>query len=359
MATSNAQRFLASGGDDTNIGLTMFWGSVLEAFRAKTLLWNSTDGDFGVSDETGGPVVASKRVESGKSWEFPLIGDDPSPEYHTPGEELLGQDVVLSKGTINIDDILVSHYDVAGDHTQISHFDVLEPFARKLGRSLAIDFDAKLIRVGILAARTAAVTNIHSGGNAVVRGGTTVATAYALSATGQDAFAADVAELASLMDADNVPEDGRFLIVNTYIRRLLTIPLSSGNANIFDRDLSRPQDNSLNQRVLGTLAGFTVLGPTTQMPSTNITTGPSAYQGDFRAAATGGGIPVALALCGASEGTAGIGYVAATDARLGPIYAYRMYDERRNTTFMKAQMMVGAGVLAPWCAGVIHVDDSS
>jgi hypothetical protein len=358
MATSTGSRFLAEGGDDTSLALTMFWGSVLEAFRAKTLLWNSLGGDFGVTSETGGPVVASKRVSSGKSWEFPLIGDDPSPEYHTPGVELLGQTINMSKGTINIDDILVSHYDIAGDHTQLSHFDVMAPFARKLGRSLAIDFDSKLFRVAINSALTAAVTNIHSGGNSVTRGGTTVATAYPITATGQDNFLNDVSNLAMEMDDDNVPEDGRYLVINTYIRRLLSTPLSSGNTAIFDGDFNGQRDNSLNPRVIAKISGFNVMSPTTQLPTTNITTGPTAYQGNYTAAATGGGIPVAVALCGADEGTAGVGYVAAADPRFGPIYAYNMYDERRNTTFMKAQMMVGADTLAPWCAGVIQVDDS-
>jgi hypothetical protein len=34
-------------------------------------------------------------------------------------------------------------------------------------------------------------------------------------------------------------------------------------------------------------------------------------------------------------------------------------DERRNVKFMKAQMHVGYGVLAPWCSGAIMMQRSS
>jgi hypothetical protein len=356
MATSNAQRFLASGGDDRALALKMFWGTVLEAFRNKTLLWNSIGGAEGVGSENAGTgIVASKTVDAGKSWQFPIIGDDPTPEYHTPGTELLGQAVSLTEGTITIDDILVSHYDVPLDQTQLSHFDVLEPFARKLGRSLAIDFDKKLIQTGLIAAATAASSGFHNGGNSVERVGGTVATAYPNTSTGASNFRKDVAELARLMDEDNVPEDSRYLVITPYIRQVLT-----NDTTVFNKDFS-DQTNDLNTRLIGILEGFQVMKPTNQMPSTDITTGPSKYQGDWTIDSTGTGTaylrPVALALCGAEEGQAGIGYVAAT-GEAGPIYAHRHFDERRNTTFMKAQMMVGAGVLAPYCAGSIVVDDA-
>jgi hypothetical protein len=353
MATSNSQRYLSRNGDDTDLALAMYWGTVLEQFYAKTFLWNSIHGG-GVGDGSMGNVVASKIVQSGKSWEFPIIGDDPTPEEHTPGVELLGQDVAIDKGTIPIDNIMVAHYDIAGDHTQLAHFEALEPFARKLGRSLATQFDQRLIQLGINAARTAASTGFHNGGNVQTRTAGSVEAAYALSSGGADNISDDIAELARLMDEDNVPEDGRFLLITPYIREVLTL---GDRTTWFDRDLSAATSD-LNSRRLGVIHGFTMLGPTNHIPTTNITTGPSQYQGIFAVGASPIAEPVALALCGAQEGSAAIGYVAAGDPKLGPIYAHRHYDERRNTTFMKAQMMNGADVLAPWCAGSIEVASS-
>lgn len=352
MADSNAVRFLTHDGDDTGNALTMFWGSVLEAFRAKTLLWNNIGGDAGVGESPGaGMVVSSKTIPAGQSHQFPIIGDDPTPEYHTPGTELLGQNVDIDQGTITIDDILVAHYDVPIDQLQLSHFDVLVPFGRKLGRALAIDFDKKLFITGVKAAQTAAVTGIHGGGNMVERVAATEAAAWPATQTGAANFRDDVAQLGQLLDEDNVPEDGRYLFINPYLRRVLV-----KDTTIFDSQLSRSMANSLNSRVIGEIEGFAVMPPTNHLPSTAITTGPSKYQIDATAAGSGEGKPSALCLCGAAEGSGAVGYVAASNERVGPIYAIAQPDERRNTLFMKAQMMVGAGVLAPWCAGTIHVD---
>jgi hypothetical protein len=60
--------------------------------------------------------------------------------------------------------------------------------------------------------------------------------------------------------------------------------------------------------------------------------------------------PACVALCGASEGSAALGLVQAAGLR-----AVIEDDERRNTRFLKAQMMVGADILCPWTAGYVGV----
>jgi len=367
MASSNAQRFLAKGGVDDELALEMFYGLVLEAFHAKTLLWNAIGPDGTGSDSANSEVVSSQVVSSGKSWQFPIIGEDGDPEYHQPGTELLGQQFEVDENTITIDDILVKHYDVPFDQIQKSHFDILRPLARKLGRSLATDFDKKLFIIGVKAAQTGSETKngmtIHSGGSMIERVETTRELAWPATSAGATNFRDDAAKLAQLFDEDNVPEEGRFLIIDPYIRRVL------GKDNtIFDSDLTAQRQNDINQRIIGVLEGFSVLSPTNHLPSTRIATGPAKYQGDFTAAGSevsgtpngggGEGQPVALALCGADEGSAAIGYVAGAMDKVNPIYTFIGPDERRNTNFLKGQMMVGAGVLAPWCAGTIHVDSA-
>lgn len=351
MATSTGTRFLESGGDDRALAIIPFYDVVMEAYHAKTLLWNAVNGDEGVGSE-GFPesIVVSRTVPFGGSHQFITIGNDPTPEDHTPGIELLGQSVNLSQGTVTLDDILVDHYDVAGDHNAISHFDIFRPFARKLGRGLATTFDQRLFQLSILAARTAASTGFHNGGNRVTNTGhATVALAYPITSQGELDLTADIGTLARLMDEDDIPEDGRFMAISPYARQVLSAGI---NTTFFSSDFSRPVGNSLTQRVIGMLHGFNILAPTNHLPSTNITTGPSKYQGDFT---TTGGQPVAVALSGADEGTAAIGYVTTDDERFGPIYTHINFDERRNTWFMKAQMIVGADILAPWAAGSIEV----
>jgi hypothetical protein len=356
MATSTGQRFLEGSGDDLNRAIIPFYNVVQEAFHAKTLLWNAVASDGGVGSE-GFPssVVVSRTVSFGGSHQFITLGQDGTPEDHTPGVELLGQSVDLEHGNITIDAILVSHRDFAGDHDALSHFDIMAPHARKIARELATEFDKRLFRLAVLAANTAATSGIHNGGNIVSNAGhATVAAAYPTTSTGATHLQNDIAELAKLQDEDDAPEDGRFLAISPYARQVLT---NGDLTRWFDTQLSNPQNNSLNQRIIGQLHGFNVLTPTNHLPSTDVTTGPTKYRGDFTVASAAIGQPVAVALSGADEGTAAIGYVTTSHEKFGAIYTFAMFDERRNTWFMKAQMMVGADILAPWCAGAIIVED--
>jgi len=338
VSSSNAQRFLATGADDTALALKMFTGTVLEAFRAKSKLWH---------DDAG--VISKMVINNGKSHQFILNGDVPVGEYHTPGDELLGQAYEFDEGTITVDQILVVHYDIPLDQTRMSHFPVIAPKMRDLGVGLAIDLDRKLFRVGVNSARSAAVTKngitIHNGGNRVERVAATLAAAYAVSVAGAQNFRDDVAALGQAMNEDNVPEDGRNLFIGPYIRRVL-----GKDPTIFDKDYSN-DSGDMNARRLPMLEGF-ILHETNHLPSTSVTAGPTSQRGDFTVAGASGQ-PAALALCGARQGNGGVGFV-----QNGDIYTHMHFDERRNTTFMKAQIIGGMGILAPYCAGVIEVDDS-
>ncbi len=360
MASSNAAdaRILQNKGtgDDRALALKIFWGLVIEAFRVKTVFWDNVS-----------QILAYKNITSGKSWQFPVMGDDPTPEYHTPGEELLGMVVKMTEGTITVDDILVSHFDVAIDQIRMAHFDVIAPLARKLGRSLAADLDKKILYTALKSARHYALSGFHSGGNRVLAGVAGAATtAMPATTTGYTAFKLAISTLAKQLDEDNVPEDGRFLYITPHMRQVLTF-----GTEIFNSDFNRPPiRNELNKRLIGIVDGFNVL-VTNHMPTTNITVatvGLTKYVGDWSYNNAGGntdltegwsttiyndGEPVALALCGASEGQAAVGLVQA-----GPIYPFMMRDERRNTTFMKAQVVCGAGVMSPWCAGEIYCNDT-
>ena len=369
----------------------VFSGIVLEAFREKTVFYDNT-----------GNIMATKVLESGKSAQWPIIGDDSGvkPEYHTPGNEILGQAVTMTEGTVTVDEILVSHLDVPFKDMEISHFDVLAPYATKLGRALAIDMDKKLGLIGLSAARTAAVSAVHNGGKQIFRDdGVTAASgaeadikvAYPNSSVGSGRFRDDIAELAQKFDEDNVPETGRYLFIPPYIRTILRHEASTyaatsvtsgsstiqGQGNPFSKDVtSVPGD--LNRRILGVLEGFNLI-VTNHMPGQFGTNGnytastvegitsslTSTFQGNdtptkYRVNVTGRGAntaaaqaaakPAALALCGAQEGSAAIGMVQSAGLR-----SILQDDERRNTKFMKSQMLVGADVLAPWCAGVVGV----
>ena len=344
MADSTPLRFLEKAGtgtgfqpDDFDLALKMFSGQVLDAFYRKTVFWDDM-----------GTVMAVQQIDAGSSHQWPIFGKENEPEYHEPGVELLGKTFKMDEAVITIDNILVDHVDLPVADLNVAHFDPAGKVATKLGHALAKKFDTHSAIVGLNAARTAAVSGIHDGGNQVTRTAADVATAYPNSTTGANNFRDDVAQLAYQMDEDNVPEDGRYLYIGPYMRQIL----SRHATDIFNRDFGPGSEmNDLNSRRLGMISGFNVMF-TNALPSTNVTTSgltPAKYGGNF----TAGGSddqPVALCLCGAQEGSAAIGVVTA----LG-ITPHMSPDPRRNTIFMKAQAQLGMGVLAPWCAGSVGV----
>jgi hypothetical protein len=365
MADSNAVRFLEANGIDLELALEMFWGEVFDTFQPTTVLWNTVNPpEAGTEGEQFAPqIVQSQTIQSGKSWQFILTADDVDPETHTPGTELLGQDYAFDEGSVTIDGILVMHKDVPIDQLQHAHYDPILALARNHGRKLARNFDRRGFSIAAKAALGAARTKngltVHNGGNTVERIGADLAGAYPVSATGAKNFRDDVDQLAQLMDEDDVPEEGRYLIYDPYIRRVLQQDLT-----VFDARYNPPAGNDFASRRIGMMGSFTVLRPSNHIPSTNLTASslggnlPAKYQQDWTYDGGDDGRPAAIALCGGDEGQAALGYVAASMNELSPIYSTMIVDERRNTIFIKSQMMVGWDQLYTPCAGMIYVDDA-
>tara|TARA_R110000824_G_scaffold25767_3_gene89361 strand:- start:5685 stop:6857 length:1173 start_codon:yes stop_codon:yes gene_type:complete len=369
------------GGTTRDLALKIFSGTVFESFTAKTAFY----------DNTGNIMATRVLTGQGHEAQFPIMGTEPASSYHSPGTLLVDGDIKMTEQVVRVDDILVAHVDVPFADIDISHFEVLAPFATRLGRSLAINLDKKLAVVGVKSARSAAETGIHAGGKVVVRDDgvahatnpASLAAAYPNSSTGSGRFRDDVAELAQLFDEDNVPEDGRYLFVSPYIRTIMRHEASSwgaaGNSatllsgpagNIYDPSMSSVTGD-LNRRVIGMLEGFNII-LTNHLPTANTNYLDAAsvaiakYNGFFDGRdddgkgdgdgtqdedeAIANAMPAALALCGASEGAAAMGLVQAAGIR-----SVMQDDERRNTTFLKSQIMVGADILCPWTAGVVGV----
>lgn len=336
---------------DRDLSLKLFSGKVLEAFRTKTVFYD------------GSPtIIARKELSGGSSYQWPVIGDDIlvasqttanhglDKGYHQPGNYIKGSTVPLDETIIEVDDVLAVAMDIPHVDLDLSHFEILGPFATKIGRSMAIDNDQKIAAMGIKAARTAAKSTIHKGGHVVKASAGTTAAAATISAAypdttaGAKKFRDQVAQLAQDMDERYVPETGRYLFIPPYIRRILRNELE-----VFNRDFNgRPND--LNTRTIGVMEGFQLV-LTTSIPQATVSgyTGRAAKYNLTLAGTEANPKVAAIALCGASEGVAPVGMVSVSG-----IATHMEDDHRRNTKFLKAQMLVGYGVLCPWCAGTIE-----
>jgi hypothetical protein len=338
-------------GNDRDLSLKLFSGKVLEAFRTKTVFYDGSPS-----------IIARKEISGGSSFQWPIIGDDivvasqtfnangVDKGYHQPGNYIKGTSVPLDETIIEVDDVLAVAMDIPHIDLDITHFNLLGPFATKMGRSMAIDNDQKIAAMGIKAARTAAKATIHKGGHVIKQSiaapaaNVSLAAAYPDTTVGAKAFRSHVAQLAQDMDERYVPETGRYLFIPPYIRRILRNELE-----VFDKDLnSRPND--VNTRSIGLLEGFQLV-VTTSIPQATVS-GYTNRAAKYNLTLTGNEANpkvAAIALCGASEGVAPVGMVS-----VNGMSTHMEDDHRRNTKFLKAQMLVGYGVLCPWCAGTIE-----
>lgn len=132
--------------------LDVFGGEVFTAFH---------------NELTIGDKVTTKTVGGGaRSWRFPKTWKSAA-EYHTPGQEMLGNAFQTGEITITVDETLVAHHALSDIDVQLSHFDVRKPMADEMGRALAEVFDRNIARSIVLAARTAA-DGPFPGGNTIV-----------------------------------------------------------------------------------------------------------------------------------------------------------------------------------------------
>lgn len=151
--------------------LKLFAGEVLKAFPEYT--------------QFADKHRVKKPLAGGKSAQFPLIGRMPAAEYHTPGNEITGQDVSFAEKEISVDRLLISHLFVDALDEKMAHFETRGELSTNMARRLAQTYDNHISRELILAAQ--ATTPITGD---TTMGGTVVTDADLASATAATKMAA-------------------------------------------------------------------------------------------------------------------------------------------------------------------------
>ena len=125
--------------DERSLYLKLFAGEVLTAFPEYTIFIDKH---------------RVKQSMNGKTAQFPLIGRMPAAEYHTPGEEILGQEAPLAERTISIDRLLISHLFTDNLDEKLAHFEARGELSRNMAIRLSQTYDNHIGRNLILAANT-------------------------------------------------------------------------------------------------------------------------------------------------------------------------------------------------------------
>lgn len=319
MAASTPARFGygQSTTDDRSLFLKVFGGEVLTAFQEQIVTLDKH-------------MVRS--ITQGKSAQFPKTWKATS-QYHTAGQQLLGNDIDTTEVTVTVDGLVVSHVAIYDLDEKMAHFDVTSEFSAELGRALARAFDKNVMRTIILAARKAA-DGPFPGGNVITDAALTNSGAVdgkawidAIRQANQDMFAKDVPEdlqrymivNAKVFDAIKWAQDanGRYLAMNKEIR--------IGDVN-----------GGVDKRVTGLeIEGVQIMRART-LPSTDESADASVYA-KYRANYS---TTTGVLWCPSAVGTVKLMDVALETER----------DARRQEDFMVSKMAVGSDPVRPECA---------
>lgn len=301
--------------DNRSLYLDVFGGEVLTAFDNATVTLDKHT----VKSLSGGA----------KSYRFPQTWKAAA-EYHTPGTELLGNDFTTGEITINVDDILVSHYAIADLDRILSHFDMRSIISNEMGRALAKVFDQNVFRQLILAARDA--------GSSPFPGGESITDA-SLAATlgvysGTDWIDAIRDANIRLYNKD-VPEDmPRYLAVKAEVFDAIKFAKDAdGNYIVLNRDFGADTAGGIQSRAETiNIDGVTVV-KSRNIPSTD------------ESAATG----VYSKYRGNYANTVGVMWCpqAVATVKLMDISMETERDVRRLEDFMVSKMFVGHGTMRP------------
>ncbi len=287
-------------GDPVALFLKVFSGEVLTAFEETNVALTRT---------------MVRQITSGKSAQFPATWKGTA-AYHTPGTELVGSAIAHNERVITIDDLLVADRFIATIDEAMNHWDVRSEYSRDMGRALAKTMDKNIMQVGVLAAR-ASTTVV--GGN----GGTVITNATAI--TDADSFIGSVFVAAQKLDEKDVPSEDRYV----YVKPAVWYNLINSSSKLINRDYTKSENGGLESNELGYIAGIKVV-KTNNLPSTNVASGPSAYQGNF------------TTLAGLVMHRSAVGTVKLIDLGLE-----MAYDIRRQGTLMVGKYAVGHGILRP------------
>lgn len=288
------------GGTTDELFLKVFGGEVLTAFDEVNVMEN---------------LQVIRNIQSGKSAQFPATWKV-NASYHTPGAEITGQTSAVSERVITIDDLLISDVFIPKIDEAKNHFDYRSEYSMQSGRALAKKFDQNSLQVALLAARASATVTGANGGSQLTNAG------YA---TTGSTMAAGMYSAAQKFDEKDVPENDRVSVwkpAQYYILAQTTDVINKdwgGQGSYADGNVVKIADIAIRK--------------SNHVPSTNVTTGPSAYQGDFSNT-------VAAIFQRGAMGT----------VKLLDLAVEMEYDMRRQGTLIVAKYALGHGILRPECA---------
>ena len=241
------------GADDRALFLTAFGGLVFEA-RNEALDYND--------------MCWTKRITQGKSDLFSIIGKKRDAFEHEAGDMILGGRIEHADQEITVDKMLADAVFIPEIDELLNHIEVRGPYARQIGQSLGLVQTRRIAIMHILASRDTSDRVDQP------------LPSYAYDANMRtSASAIETAFFAARQYKEENDMSGTEWKGSLPWAQYL---LCARNLGMQSTDVSLEKAGSGNrvEATLGRIAGFPTRG-TNNIPKTNITTGPTKYQGDF------------------------------------------------------------------------------
>lgn len=288
-------------GDLDALWLKVFSGEILTAFEESNIFL---------------PLTRVRTISNGKSAQFPASGKIATSEYHTPGNEITGQAVKHNEKVITIDDLLISHAFLSNIEEAKNHYDVRSIYSMQIGRELARAMDVNIARCLVLAARASALVSGENGGSVLTN---------AAAATDGEVLASLLFQVAQTFDEKDIPSDQRYFACKPAIYNLL-----AQTTKVLNKDWGG-QGSYSDGKVIK-VADITIV-KSNHVPSSNVATGPSKYQGNFST-------------------TVGVAFTpdAAGTVKLLDLSVESAYDIRRQGTLIVGKYACGHDYLRPDCS---------
>lgn len=288
----------ATGANDA-LFLKMFSGEVLTAFEQATIFLSHHH---------------VRTITEGKSVQVPMIGRN-SAAYHTVGQDILGTAVPHNERVLTIDDMLVSSAFIADWDELVNHYEVRGPYSKEIAAALAKKFDRQVAQIAVLAARASSPITGENGGSVLTD---------ANYATSGAALAAAAFDAGQIFDESEVTGTPRMFL------RPAQYALMAETTSIMNRDWGG--SGSFSAGKVGDVNGISIV-KTNSVPSTNVNSGPSKYQGNFSTT-------VGVVMTDMAVGT----------VKLKDVSVRSEYDLSRLGTLMVGALAVGSDILRPICS---------
>lgn len=169
--------------------LKVFSGEVMSTFASKTIMKEKT---------------RIRNISNGKSASFAAIGKTVA-EYHTAGEEILGNSINHNETIITIDDLLIAHTFIANLDEAKNHYEVRSEYSKQMGIALAQTYDRNLLSLAVKHARAGTAGIADQGDAESIAIGASPTTSTLIS---------NIYKAAQKLDEKNAPAEDRCVVVS-------------------------------------------------------------------------------------------------------------------------------------------------